>query len=97
MRLFKRDKGSEPGLPREPGPPDEFQSRLWIQLGALLLGVAYVVGFVVANSDETKVSFVLFTTTTSLIWVILLSLVIGLVGGILLSQLYRRREKQKKK
>ncbi|MBI4171718.1 MAG: LapA family protein [Actinobacteria bacterium] len=88
MRLFKRDEGNEPGLP-----PDEYQTKLWIQLGALLLGVAYVVGFVVANSDETKVSFVLFSTTTSLIWVILLSLVIGLVGGLLLAQLYRKRQR----
>ena len=89
MRLFKRDGGNEPGLP-----PDEYQTRLWIQLGLLLLAVAYVVGFVVANSDETKVSFVLFSTTTSLIWVILLSLVIGLVGGIVLSQLLRKREQK---
>jgi len=95
MRLFKRDKGSESGLPGEPGQADEFQSRLWIQLGLLLLVVAYVVGFVVANSGTTKISFVLFTATTSKIWVILLSLVIGLVGGIVLSQLYRRRQKKK--
>lgn len=88
MRLFKREQGSEPGLP-----PDEYQTKLWIQLGLLLLAVAYVVGFVVANADETNVSFVLFSTTTSLIWVILLSLVIGLVGGILLSQLYLRRRR----
>jgi len=91
MPLLKRDEGIEPG---EPGRTDEIQSRLWIQLGALLLGIAYVVGFVVANSDKTKVSFVLFSTTTSLIWVILLSLVIGLVGGLLLSPMYRRREKE---
>ena len=88
MRLFKRDEGNEPGLP-----PDEYQTRLWIQLGLLLLAIAYVVGFVVANADKTKVSFVLFSTTTSLIWVILLSLVIGLVGGIVLSQLYGRRRR----
>jgi NhaP-type Na+/H+ or K+/H+ antiporter len=34
---------------------------------------------------------VLVTATTSLLWVILLSLVLGLVIGVLLSQLYRRR------
>lgn len=90
MRLFKRDEGSEPGLP-----PDEYQTKLWIQLGLLLLAVAYVVGFVVANADKTKVSFVLFSTTTSLIWVILLSLVIGLVGGLLLAQIYLRRDQKK--
>ncbi len=88
MRLFKRAEGSEPGLS-----PDEQQTRFWIELGLLLLGVAYVIGFVVANADKTKVSFVLFSTTTSLIWVIVLSLVIGLVGGILLSQLYVRRRR----
>lgn len=88
MRLFKRDEGSEQGLPS-----DEYQTKLWIQLGLLLLAVAYVVGFVVANSGTTKISFVLFSTTTSKIWVILLSLVIGLVGGIVLSQLYRRRQR----
>lgn len=89
MRLFKRDKGSEQGLP-----PDEYQTKLWIQLGLLLLVVAYVVGFVVANSGTTKISFVLFSATTSKIWVILLSLVIGLVGGIVLSELYRRKQKK---
>ena len=32
---------------------------------------------------------------TSLIWVILLSLLAGLVGGVLLSQLHRRRQGRK--
>jgi hypothetical protein len=32
---------------------------------------------------------------TSLIWVILLSLLAGLVGGVLLSQLARRRQRKK--
>lgn len=90
MGFFTRDEGSGPGLPT-----GEYPTRLWIQLGLLLLAVAYVVGFVVANADETKVSFVLFSTTTSLIWVILLSLVLGLVGGILLSQVYLRRGQKK--
>lgn len=92
MRLFKRSEGDGPGLPDLPG-EETYQTKLWIQLGVLLLVVAYVVGFIVANSDRTSVSFVLFSTTTSLIWVILLSLVIGLVGGIVLSQLYRRRQR----
>ena len=35
--------------------------------------------------------FVLWSAHTSVIWVILLTLVIGLVGGLLLSQLVRRR------
>ena len=48
------------------------------------------------NDERVDVDFVLGTTTTSLIWTILLSLVLGLVAGVLLSQLYRRRGRHKR-
>jgi uncharacterized integral membrane protein len=73
------------------GGEDAFQARLWLTIGGLLLVLAYVVAFVIANSETVKISFVFFSGRTSLIWLVLLSLVIGLVGGILLSQLVRRR------
>jgi uncharacterized integral membrane protein len=84
VRLRKRDPDASPG-------DDTFQPRLWLTIGGLLLVLAYMVAFVVANSDNVKVSFVFYSTRTSLIWLILLSAVVGLVGGILLSQLMRRR------
>ncbi len=68
-----------------------WQPRLWVSLAVLILIVAYLIAFVVGNSDETSVNFVFVTATTSLIWVILLSLLGGLLGGVLLSQLHRRR------
>ncbi len=77
-------------------PRDEFerswQPRLWITLGLLILIGAYVIAFVVGNDEEASVDFVFAQATTSLIWVILLSLLAGLVGGVLLSQLHRRRQ-----
>ena len=69
-----------------------WQPRLWTSLGVLILIVAYLIAFVVGNSDETKINFVFGEATTSLIWVILLSLLAGLIGGVLLSQLHRRRQ-----
>lgn len=76
-------------------PRDEFerhwQPRLWITLGVLILIGAYLIAFVVGNDEEARVDFVFGEARTSLIWVILLSLLAGLVGGVLLSQLYRRR------
>ena len=42
------------------------------------------------------VHFVLFSARTSVIWVILLTLAIGLVGGLLLSQLVRRRGRKQR-
>jgi NhaP-type Na+/H+ or K+/H+ antiporter len=41
------------------------------------------------------VHFVFATASVSLVWLILLSLVIGLVGGILLAQLERRRRRNR--
>jgi uncharacterized integral membrane protein len=80
-------------------PRDEFdrswQPRLWITLGLLILIGAYLIAFVVGNDKEASVNFVFADAKTSLIWVILLSLLAGLLGGVLLSQLHRRRQTRK--
>jgi len=81
----------------EESPRDEFdrswQPRLWVTLGLLILIAAYLIAFVAGNDEEASVNFVFAEATTSLIWVILLSLLAGLVGGVLLSQLHRRRQR----
>ena len=83
----------------EDSPRDEFdrswQPRLWITLGLLILIGAYLIAFVVGNDQEASVDFVFGKARTSLIWVILLSLLAGLVGGVLLSQLARRRQRKR--
>jgi uncharacterized integral membrane protein len=85
--------------PSHESPRDEFerswQPRLWITLGLLILIGAYLIAFVVGNDQEASVNFVFAKAKTSLIWVILLSLLAGLVGGVLLSQLHRRRQTRK--
>ena len=68
-----------------------WQPRLWAILVALVLIAAYVIGFIVANTQRVDVNFLFASPRTSLIWVILLSLAIGVIGGVLLSQLYSRR------
>jgi uncharacterized integral membrane protein len=59
----------------------------------LVLIAVYVIAFVVENHKRVHVHFVLFTAGVSLIWLILLILAIGILGGALLSQLYRRRRR----
>ena len=80
-------------------PREEFdrswQPRLWIRVGALVLIGAYLIAFVAGNDEEASVDFVFGQARTSLIWVILLSLLAGLVGGVLVSQLHRRRQARK--
>jgi arginine exporter protein ArgO len=41
-----------------------------------------------------NVHFVLATASVSLVWLILLALAVGLLGGILLAQLERRRRRR---
>jgi uncharacterized integral membrane protein len=82
MRFFRR---------RPEGPLEDWQPRLYAILIGLVLIVAWVIAFIVKNNDRIKIDFVLFSTHTSLIWLIILLLAIGFLGGVLLSQLYRRR------
>lgn len=70
---------------------ETWQPKLWLVLVALLLVAGYLFAFAVKNDDEVNVDFVVGSAQTSVIWMILLSLVLGLVAGVLLSQLYRRR------
>ena len=75
----------------DPETRETFQPRLWLTLAGLGLIVVYLIAFVAKNDARVEVHFVLFTVTTSVIWLILLGLAIGLVLGVLLSQLERRR------
>src|ERR1051326_8965086 len=83
MKLGRRRK------PRE----ETWQARLYLKLLVLLAVLAYAVAFVIENHRETEGHFVFRTTRVSLIWLILLSLPIGVLGGGLPSQLYRRRRR----
>lgn len=84
MRLFRR---------RPEGPLEDWQPRLYALLIALVLIVAWVIAFIVKNDTRIKIDFVLFAAHTALIWLIILLLAIGFLGGVLLSQLYRRRRR----
>ena len=68
------------------------ESRLFY-LGLVLLALltAYIVAFILENGSSVSVDFVFGTEHVSLIWVILLSLAVGRVGGLLLAALERRR------
>jgi uncharacterized integral membrane protein len=73
---------------------DRWQPRLYLRLIVLGLLVAYAIGFVLENRTQVNVHFVLGTARVSLVWLILLALGVGLLGGILLGQLERRRRRR---
>jgi uncharacterized integral membrane protein len=73
---------------------DRWQPRLYLRLLVLGLLVAYAIAFVLENRKQVNVHFVLATARVSLVWLILLALGVGLLGGILLAQLERRRRRR---
>jgi uncharacterized integral membrane protein len=75
---------------------DRWQPRLYVRLLALLLLLAYVIAFVLENRKHVHIHFVAATASVSLIWLILLSLALGLLGGILLAQLERRARRRRR-
>ena len=94
MRLLRRS-GREPSSPdEEQVGPASGERRLLAKLVILLAVVAYAVAFVLENRKQINLHFVFATARVSLIWLILLSLALGLLGGVLLPQLYRRRRRR---
>ena len=73
---------------------DRWQPRLYLRLILLGLLVAWAIAFILENRTQVHVHFVLATARVSLVWVILLALGVGLLGGILLAQLERRRRRR---
>lgn len=74
---------------------EHWQPKLYARLIVLALVVAYVIAFILENGKHVSVHFVLATTKVSIVWLILLSLALGAIGGILLAQLDRRRRRMR--
>ena len=74
---------------------ENWQPRLWGRLIVLAVLIAYVIAFVLENRKSIDLHFVFATASVSLVWLILLSLAIGLAAGIVLTQLDRRRRRRR--
>ena len=74
---------------------ENWQPKLYARLIALVLLAAYAISFVLENRKSVSMHFVFVTARVSLVWLILLSLVVGFLVGILLSQLERRRRRRR--
>ena len=83
----------------EPSPeedlPSTWQPLLYFKVGLLLAVIGYSIAFVVENSTQIKIHFVFGTAKVRLVWEILLLLAVGIVAGIVVSQLYRHRRRAK--
>ena len=100
---MEHDEKRPPGESRpEPAPepePDEkplreWQPRLYLTMITIGLVLAYGIAFVLENNKHVSLHFVVATARVSLVWLVLLSVALGMLLGVLLSQLYRRRRRR---
>lgn len=72
-----------------------FQPGLWTRLLPIAVVSVYLILFIAFNTRMAKVDFVFSSTRVSTIFLILLPLGIGIVLGVLLSQLYRHSKRRR--
>jgi uncharacterized integral membrane protein len=70
---------------------DPRQVRQLLLVAVLVLVAVIILAFVIQNRRRTTVSFVFFDTNASLIWVILLSVVAGIIAGFVIPPIVRKR------
>jgi uncharacterized integral membrane protein len=76
-------------------PRRTFQPGLWTRLAPIAVVSVYLILFIAFNTRMAKVDFVVSSTRVSTIFLILLPLGIGIVLGVLLSQLYRHSKRRR--
>ena len=88
--MLKRQRDRVEGVRQDP------DLRVWARVVALVAVAGYLVAFVLENSNHHPLHFVFLTRNVSTIWLILLSVLIGLVAGVLASQVAHRRHERRK-
>lgn len=69
------------------GPQTRSERGVYALIAIIALIVIYLIAFVLKNTRSVKVSFVFASTTASLIWVLLVSILLGIVLGLAASRL----------
>jgi uncharacterized integral membrane protein len=77
-----------------PEPERRGEGRRWVIVVVLVVVVAYVIAFAVENTKGVSIHWVFGTTKASFIWALFLTFVFGILIGVLLQQLYRRRRRR---
>ena len=70
------------------------QQRLYTWAFLLVAFLVVLVALVVANTRSVKISWVVGSTHTSLIWIIIVAAVLGWFSGVVTSLLFGRRKRR---
>ncbi len=86
---------STPNNVGEKGSPDRHDQLAKLVLAAVLIGV--LVAFILGNSERVRVSFVFFHSRSSLIWVLVITNLLGFLAGYLVHGRLDGRKRRRSK
>lgn len=88
-----------PGSLEPPRPPERRpqrnEARAWLIVISLALIAGYLIWFAIDNTHRVDIHWIFGTTHSSLIWVILVTLILGAIAGWLAVYLGRRRSRRR--
>jgi uncharacterized integral membrane protein len=70
------------------------RTRLYIYVFAAVALVVFLIALVLANTDRIEVSWVFGTSSVSLVWLVLISAILGLLLGMVLGALFHWRTRR---
>jgi uncharacterized integral membrane protein len=70
------------------------RTRLYIYVFAAIALIVFLIALVLANTDRIEVSWVFGASSVSLVWLVLISAILGLLLGMVLGALFRWRTRR---
>lgn len=70
------------------------RTRLYIYLGAAVALLVFLIALVIANTGHVKVSWVVGSSSVSLVWLVIFSAILGLLLGLVLGALFHWRTRE---
>ncbi len=67
---------------------------LYTWVGLVLAAAIILIALIVANTHRVELDFLVGTTRASLVWIIIVAALLGWLGGIATSVLFRRRTRR---
>jgi uncharacterized integral membrane protein len=87
--------GYEPESRWERGRRYSHRTRLYVTLAVLIAAIVFLILLIARNTRQVKVDYVVNTTRTALIWLVIVSAITGWVLGIVTAFLIRRRTRRR--
>jgi uncharacterized integral membrane protein len=67
------------------------RARLYLRAGVAVLAAVIIIALIVANTRKVELDWVVGSGKASLVWIIIVSALVGWIGGLVTAGIFRRR------